>query len=139
MPVDIELNGVLKKRAKIPPHSWYKAKIWNRSEYQDLCVQSDTLLLATQKFKSFRDICLEIYDIVPAHFLSAPRLAWQAAFKKSKFRLNLLTDVDTWLMVETGIKGKICRVIHRYAKSNDKYMINYDKKTIIISEVLECK
>ena len=104
-----------------------------------MCVQSDTLLLATQKFKNFRDICLEIYDIVPAHFLSAPGLAWQAAFKKSKLKLNLLTDVDTWLMVETGIKGKICHVIHRYAKSNDKYMINYDKKTIIISEVLECK
>ena len=32
------------------------------------------------------------------------------------------------LMVEKGIRGEICRAIHRYAKPNNKYMKNYDKK-----------
>ena len=31
------------------------------------------------------------------------------------------------LMAEEGIKGGICHAIHRYAKSNNKYMDNYDK------------
>ena len=31
------------------------------------------------------------------------------------------------LMAEEGIKGGICHAIHRYAKSNNKYMYNYDK------------
>ena len=31
------------------------------------------------------------------------------------------------LMVEEGIRGKICHAIHRYAKANNKYMDNYDK------------
>ena len=31
------------------------------------------------------------------------------------------------LMVENGIRGKICQATHRYAKANDKYMNNYDK------------
>ena len=30
-------------------------------------------------------------------------------------------------MVEKGIRGGICHAIHRYAKSNNKYMKNYDK------------
>ena len=31
------------------------------------------------------------------------------------------------LMVEKGIWGGLCHAIHRYAKSNNKYMTNYDK------------
>ena len=31
------------------------------------------------------------------------------------------------LMVEEGIRVKICHAIHRYAKANNKYMENYDK------------
>ena len=44
-------------------------------------------------------MCLEIYELDPAHFLAAPGLAWQAAFKKTKVKLDLLTDIDTLLMV----------------------------------------
>ena len=32
------------------------------------------------------------------------------------------------LMVEKGIRGGICHAIRRYAKGNNKYMKNYDKK-----------
>ena len=34
------------------------------------------------------------------------------------------------LMVEKGIQGRICRVLHRYAKGNNKYMNNHDKSII---------
>ena len=89
-------------------------------------VRSDTLLLA-DVFQNFRNRCIEIYEVDPAHFLSAPGLAWQACLKKTEVRLELLTDIDILLMVEKGIRGGICHVIHRYAKANNKYMKNYDK------------
>ena len=31
------------------------------------------------------------------------------------------------LMVEKGIRGRICHAIYRYTKSNNKYMKSYDK------------
>ena len=40
----------------------------------DLYVRNDTLLLANT-FKNFRNKCIEIYELDPAHFLSAPGLA----------------------------------------------------------------
>ena len=45
----------------------------NLEEYHDLYVQSDTLLLA-DVFENFRNICLKIYKLDPAKFLSAPGL-----------------------------------------------------------------
>ena len=89
-------------------------------------VQSYTLLLA-DVFENFRNKCIEIYELDPAHFLSAPGLAWQACLKKTGVKLELLTDIDMLLMVEKDIRGGICHAIHRYAKVNNKYMKNYDK------------
>ena len=92
----------------------------NLGDYHDLYVQSDTLLLA-DVFENFRNKCIEIYEFDPAHFLSAPGLAWQACLKKTKVKLELLTDVHMLLMVEKGIRGGICHARHRYAKANNKY------------------
>ena len=59
--------------------------------------------------------------------MSAPGLAWQACFKKTKVELELLIDIDMLLMVEKWTRGGICQATHRYAKGNNKYMKNYDK------------
>ena len=52
-------------------------KLNNLGDYHDLSVQSDTLLLA-DVFENFRDMCINVYKLDPAHFLSLPGLAWQA-------------------------------------------------------------
>ena len=83
--------------------------------------QSNKLLLA-DVFENFENMYLEIYELGPAKFLSAPGLAWQAALKRTRVKLDLLTDIDVLLMVEKRIGGGICHSIYRYAKANNKYM-----------------
>ena len=78
-------------------------------------------------------MCLELYKFFPAYFLSAPGLAWKAALKKSKVKLDLLTDIDMLLIVEKGIRGGICHSNYQYAKANNKYTKDYDKTRIVIS------
>ena len=90
-------------------------------DYHDLYVQSDTLLLANI-FENFKNMCIEIYEIDPAHLVSAPGLAQQACLKKIGVKLELLTDIDMSLMVEKGIRGGICHEICRYSKANNKYI-----------------
>ena len=104
-----------------------KFNINNLGEYHDLYVRSDTLLLA-DIFENFRQYCLENYELDPAQFVSLPGLAWQACLKKTNVELELLKDYDMLLMVEEGIRGGICHAIQRYAKANNKYMNDYDKK-----------
>ena len=114
---------------------WEVFEIKNLGEYHDLYAQSDTLLLA-DVFENFRNKCIEIYEFDPAHFLSAPGLAWLACLKRTAIELELLTDYNMFLMVEKGIKGGKCDIIHRYAKASNKYMKNYVKS--IISSYLTC-
>ena len=45
----------------------------NLGDYHDLYVQSDTILLA-DVFENFRNISIKVYQLDPAHFLSAPGL-----------------------------------------------------------------
>ena len=58
-------------------------KLKHLGDYHDLHVQSDTLLFANV-FENFRNKCIEIYELDPCYFLSAPGLAWQACLKKLK-------------------------------------------------------
>ena len=71
----------------------------NLGDYHDLYVQSDTLLLA-DVLENFRSMCIKVYELNPANFLSAPTLVWQACLKKTGVKLKLLTDPDMLLMVE---------------------------------------
>ena len=104
-----------------------KFNINNLGEYHDLYVRSDTLLLA-DIFENFRQSCLKNYELDPAHFVSLLGLAWQACLKKTNVELELLTDYDMLLMVEEGIRGGICHAVQRYARANNRYMNDYDKK-----------
>ena len=103
-----------------------KFKLNNLGEYHDLYVHSDTLLLA-DVFQNFRKTCVKVYELDPANFLSIPGLTRQVCLKKTNVKLKLLTRYDMLLVVEEEIRGGICHAIHRHAKSNNKYMKNYDK------------
>ena len=78
-------------------------EIKNVGECHDLHVHTDKLLLA-DVFENFRNMFLEIYEVDPAKFLSAPGLLWQAALKKTKVKLDLLTDIDILLMAENVLE-----------------------------------
>ena len=70
---------------------------------------------------------LEINEFDTAHFLSAPKLLWQAAVETTKGKLDLLTYIAMLLMTQKGVIGGICHAIYWYAKASNKYMKDYDK------------
>ena len=80
-----------------------------------------------QMYMKILEICFLKYQLDPVYFVSAPGLACQACFKKTRVELGLLTDIDMLLMIEKGTSGGICQATHRYAKANNKYMKNYNK------------
>ena len=93
--------------------------------YHDIYNVSDVLML-TDVFENFRDVCIEHYGLDPAWCFTSPGLAWDAALKKTKIRLELLSDYDMILMINKGIRGGISMISNRYATANNKYMDSFD-------------
>ena len=46
--------------------------------------------------------------------------------KETDVKLDLLTDIEMFKMVESGIRGGILQISHRHAIANNKYMSNYN-------------
>ena len=101
-------------------------KINNLGEYHEFYIQNYTYcqLMYLRTF----EMCLQIYELDPVLFFNANRLVQKTALKKVEAKLDFLTEVDMLLMVEKVIRGGKCHAIYQYAKANNKYMKNYDKK-----------
>ena len=123
---NLNMSGVSDKEYEHACKVWNEFGVKNMGEYHDLCLKTDTILLANV-FESFRSVCMENYGLDPVHFYTAPGLAWKACLKKTGVRLELLLDPDMLLMFERGIRGGITQSVHRWAAANNPYMEEYDK------------
>ena len=117
-------------------------KIGNLEDCYDLYVQSDVSLLA-DVLEIFRNICLEIQEFDPTHFLSASVLAWQPALKRlSKIRSSnwywyvindgkMCNDVS-WEVINDrkNVWGEICHAIYWFVNASNKYTKNHDKNKV---------
>ena len=104
-------------------------KVWKTfgmktlGDNHNLFNKADVLLLS-DVFENFRNICCKNYKLDPDHYYTAPNLAWDAALKVTEVKLELLSDMDMLLMVEKSIRGGVSMISNRYGKANNKYMCN---------------
>ena len=121
----LNMSGVSSENYEHARSVWKEFGIRNLGEYHDLYLKTDVILLANV-FEAFREVCLKNYGLDPAHFYTAPGLAWKACLKKTRIRLELLLDPDMLLMFERGIRGGISQAVHRWAKANNPYMNSFN-------------
>ena len=94
-------------------------------DYHDVYLKSDVLLLA-DVFESFRDMALKTYKLDPAHYYTAPGFSWDAMLKCTDVKLELLSDPDMYLMIESGMRGGVSTITKKYAKANNPKLDDYD-------------
>ena len=105
----------------------------NILDYYNIYLKSDVLLLS-DIWDNFRKVCYTNYGLDTCYYYTAPGLSFDAMLKITKINLELLTDVDMFKMVESGIRGGISQISHRHAIANNKYMSNYKPSNIINDE-----
>ena len=85
---------------------WDKFKMKNMGDYHDHYLKKDVLLLADVFEKSI-DTCLKYYGLDPYHYFSAPGLSWNAMLKMTGVKLEKISDIDQYLIIEKGTRSGI--------------------------------
>ncbi|HUR98246.1 MAG TPA: DNA polymerase [Pyrinomonadaceae bacterium] len=136
------------EETKLPPHAAFYSRlrgnnisdeeyrhaqqVWDTfgfskfRQYHDLYCQTDTVLLA-DVFENYRRFCLSKFKIDPAHKFTAAGVSWIAMLKRTAIKFDLITDPNMMLMIQRGIRGGICSVLHRrFARANNPHVPGYD-------------
>lgn len=100
---------------------WNKYKCQSMRDYHNIYLKSDVILLA-EVFENFRSNCLSEYQLDPAHYITTPSLAWDAALKFTKVQLELLTNSDMYEFFENSIRGGVsCRGEYKHIEVDPEF------------------
>ena len=106
---------------------WKHFDIKNMGEYHDLYLKTDVLLL-TDVFENFRDMCLSYYGLDPVYYYTLPNFAFDAMLKLTGIEMDLVQDQEMYEMIEAGLRGGMTQTTCKKVEANNKYMgSDYDK------------
>ena len=126
---ELNMSGVSEDDYQHAQQVWKEFGTRNLGEYHDLYLRMD-VVLPENVFEKFRETVLKHYGLDPAHFYTLPGFAWKACLKKTKVRLELLSDPDMLLMFEQRIRGGSTQAVHKHALANNKCVGDqYDPST----------
>ena len=111
--------------------------VWNAfkknamGDYHDLYLKTDVVLLE-DVIEKFIKTYLDYYGLDPCYYFSAYGLSWDAMLKKTKVRLELVSDIDMNLFIEKGVRGAILYICKRKQiethRNTDSKQIKYHDK-----------
>lgn len=104
---------------------WREFNIQSLGEYTDLYLKCDVLLLC-DIFEKFRCMSLTYYNLDPCYYVSSPALSWDAMLLYTKIKLDLISDIEMYQMIEKGIRGGLAQCSLRHAKANNIYLSDYN-------------
>ena len=83
----LNMSGISDDDYEHAKRVWGEFGLRNLVEYHDLYLKTDVILLSNV-FEKFRKVCMENYEVDPAHFYTTAGLAWQACLKKTGMKLD---------------------------------------------------
>ena len=96
---------------------WEAFQMKTFQDYHDLYLKTDVLLLA-DVMDNYRAVTLSSHQLDPLNFLTAPSLSFNAALKRTKVELRLLTDLDMIHFFQRGIRGGLSYICKRRSQAN---------------------
>ena len=89
----------------------------NLLDYTILYNRLDVYLLA-ECFWNFRQIAYREFKLDPANYISLPAFSMDAMLYMTKAKIELLQDLDMYLLIESHIRGGLSLISERYLKAS---------------------
>ena len=80
----------------------------------------------THRKRVCKDFEIKNMSLILLNFVSS-WISMASSIKKDKRKINLLIDIDMFLMVKNVLEEEYATFFYRYAKANNSYMKDYDK------------
>jgi len=103
---------------------WTKCGMTTLRDWHHFYLLLDVLLLA-DVFEAFRHTMIDAHGLDCLHFPSLPSMTLQLALKVTDVELELITDPDIYLVIESAIRGGLSYVVQRYTLANFPAMSDY--------------
>ena len=85
---------------------WVKFEMKYMGGYHDNYLKKDVLQLSGV-FERFIGTCFKYYGLDPCHYFSSPGLSWDAMLKMTGVKLEKISEIDKYLLIEKGLRGGI--------------------------------
>ena len=100
---------------------WKAFDMTTMKQYHDMYLATDVLILSDVMTEFSRE-CMRDYGLDPKHYVSLPGFSWDALFYQTKANVELLTDPEMHLFIESSIRGGVASISARHALANNPYL-----------------
>lgn len=90
-------------------------------EYSNRYLKTDLFLLV-DIISSYQTDMHSVYGLDPLHFYTGPGFAWMTMLYYTGVKLELISDIDIMLFIESMIRGGVSTCMGRYAKADNPFM-----------------
>ena len=112
---------------------WDKFGMKNMGDYHDHYLKKDVLLLA-DVFEKFIGTCMKYYGLDLCHYFSSPGLSWDVMLKVTDIKLEKISDIDQYLLIEKGTRGGMwCKKLIPNLGNKTKYVVPYINLQLYLS------
>ena len=112
---------------------WDKFGMKNMGDYHDHYLKKDVLLLA-DVFEKFIGTCMKYYGLDLCHYFSSPGLSWDVILKVTDIKLEKISDIDQYLLIEKGTRGGMwCKKLIPNLGNKTKYVVPYINLQLYLS------
>ena len=78
------------------------------------------MLLLTDAFENFRDMCLSYYGLDPVYSYTLPNFAFDAMLKLTGIEIDLVYDQEMYEMIESGLRGGMAQTTCKKVEANQR-------------------